>query len=91
MVRKRKNPSTELSTDTRELIARLVEPLNKRGVSRLMFCDCLAEADAVVPKASLDRWFTTTRSRALISHPRRRAARHRFWTRSSRMWRRVGC
>ena len=53
---KRKNPSTELSTETRELIARLVEPLHKRGISRQVFRDCLAEADVLVSKASLNRW-----------------------------------
>ena len=56
MLRKRKNPSTEISTGERELIARLVGPLRKRGISRQVFCDCLAEADTPVPKASLDRW-----------------------------------
>jgi hypothetical protein len=56
MLHKRKNPSAELSTDTRELIARLVGPLDKRGISRQVFRDCLAEADAPVSKASLDRW-----------------------------------
>ena len=56
MLHQRKNPSAELSTDTRELIARLVGPLDKRGISRQVFRDCLAEAEAPVSKASLDRW-----------------------------------
>lgn len=56
MLRVHKNPSTELSTDTREVIAHLVGPLHKRGISRQIFRDCLAEANAPVSKASLDRW-----------------------------------
>lgn len=55
MLREHKNPSTELSTDTRELITHLVGPLHKRGISRQIFRDCLAEANAPVSKASLDR------------------------------------
>ena len=56
MSRKWKYPSTELSTDQRELIARLVGPLEERGISRSVFRDVLAEAEITVPKSSLDRW-----------------------------------
>ena len=56
MLHKHKNPSADLSPDTRELIARLAGPLHQRGISRQVFRECLAEADAPVPKASLDRW-----------------------------------
>jgi hypothetical protein len=53
---KRNYPSTELTASQRELIARLVTPLQSRGVSRAVFRDVLAEANFLVPKASLDRW-----------------------------------
>jgi transposase len=56
MSEKRSYPSTELSTDQRELIARLVGPLEVRGISRSVFRDILAEAGITVPKSSLDRW-----------------------------------
>lgn len=56
MTKKRKYPSTELSTSQRELIARLVGPLEARGVSRSAFRSILAEAEFTVPKSSLDRW-----------------------------------
>ena len=56
MSKKYKYPSTELSTDQRELIARLVGPLEVRGISRSVFRDILAEAEITVPKSSLDRW-----------------------------------
>ena len=56
MSKKSKSPSTELSTAQRELIARLVGPLEVRGISRLVFCDVLADAEITVPKSSLDRW-----------------------------------
>ena len=56
MLHRHKNPSANLSPDTRELIARLAGPLHKRGISRQVFRECLTEADAPVPKASLDRW-----------------------------------
>jgi len=56
MSKKRKYPSTELSTDQRELVARLVGPLEVRGISRSVFRDVLADADITVPKSSLDRW-----------------------------------
>jgi transposase len=56
MSKKRKYPSTELSTDQRELIARLVGPLEARGLSRSIFRDVLADAEITVPKSSLDRW-----------------------------------
>ena len=48
--------STELSTDQRELIARLVGPLEARGISRSVFRDILADAEIIVSKSSLDRW-----------------------------------
>ena len=53
---KRKYPSTELSTDQRELIAHLVGPLEARGISRSVLRDALADAEIPVPKSSLDRW-----------------------------------
>jgi transposase len=56
MSEKRKYPSTELSTAQRELIARLVGPLEARGISRSVFRDILADAEMTVPKSSLDRW-----------------------------------
>ena len=59
MIRKSKYPSTELSTGQRELIARLVGPLEARGISRSTFRTILAEAEFPVPKSSLDRWVHT--------------------------------
>jgi len=59
MSEKRKYPSTELSTAQRELIARLVGPLEARGISRSVFRDMLADAEITVPKSSLDRWART--------------------------------
>lgn len=56
MSKKRKYPSTELSTDQRELVARLVGPLEVRGISRSVFREVLADAEIIVPKSSLDRW-----------------------------------
>ena len=56
MSEKRKYPSTELSTTQRELITRLVGPLEARGISRSVFRDILADAEITVPKSSLDRW-----------------------------------
>ena len=56
MSKKRKYPSTELPTEQRELIARLVGPLEARGISRSVFRDVLADAEVIVPKSSLDRW-----------------------------------
>jgi transposase len=53
---KRRYSSTELSTDQRELIARLVGPLETRGISRSIFRDVLVDAEIAVPKSSLDRW-----------------------------------
>ena len=56
MPTKQKYPSAELSTGQRELIARLVGPLEARGISRAAFRDILADANITVPKSSLDRW-----------------------------------
>jgi transposase len=56
MSKKRKYPSTELSIEQRELVARLVGPLEGRGISRSVFRDVLADAEIMVPKSSLDRW-----------------------------------
>jgi hypothetical protein len=56
MSEKRKYPSTALSTAQRELIARLVGPLEARGISRSVFRDILADAEITVPKSSWDRW-----------------------------------
>lgn len=56
MFKKRKYPSTELSTSQREIIARLVDPLEAHGISRTVFRGILADAGITVPKSSLDRW-----------------------------------
>lgn len=56
MLGRRKYLSTEASTDVREFIAHLAEPLRKRGVDRKSYRDALAEAGVTVPKSSLDRW-----------------------------------
>jgi transposase len=56
MVKKREYPSTELSTGQRELITRLVGPLEAHGISRAIFRTILAEAEITVSKSSLDRW-----------------------------------
>lgn len=56
MSKERKYSSTELSTNQRELIARLVGPLEVRGISRSVFRDVLAVAEIAIPKSSLDRW-----------------------------------
>ena len=56
MSKKRKYPSTELSTGQREIIARLVGPLEARGISRTVFRSILADTGITVPKSSLDRW-----------------------------------
>lgn len=56
MSKKRKYSSTELSTGQREIIARLVGPLEARGISRSVFRDVLVDAGITVPKSSLDRW-----------------------------------
>ena len=51
-----KYPSTEFPTEQRKLIARLVGPLEARGISRSVFREVLADAEVIVPKSSLDRW-----------------------------------
>lgn len=56
MLSKHKYLSTEASTDVREFIARLAEPLRRRGVDRKSYRDALTEAGVTVPKSSLDRW-----------------------------------
>jgi transposase len=56
MLSKRKYLSTEALTDVREFIARLAEPLRKRGIDRKSYRDALTEAGVTVPKSSLDRW-----------------------------------
>jgi transposase len=56
MSRRHTYPSTALSTDQRELIARLAGPLEARGLSRAAFRDVLAGAEISIPKSSLDRW-----------------------------------
>lgn len=45
-----------MPTAQRELIARLVGPLEARGLSRSVFRDVLADLEIMVPKSSLDRW-----------------------------------
>ncbi len=52
----RKYQSTELSAEQRELIVRLVGPMEARGISRSVFREILADAKITVPKSSLDRW-----------------------------------
>ena len=66
MPTKRKYPSAELSTGQRELIARLVGPLERRGISRTAFRDLLADANITVSKSSLDRWIHAHVSNASI-------------------------
>lgn len=66
MITKRKYPSTELSTGQREVITRLVEPLEARGISRATFRDILAEVGITVSKPSLDRWIHAHISNASI-------------------------
>jgi hypothetical protein len=67
----RKYQSTELSTEQRELIVRLVGPMEARGISRSVFREVLADAEITVPKSSLDRWMrahTATGSNELGGH-----------------------
>lgn len=66
MLGKRRYPSTELSTGQRELIARLVGPLEAHGISRAAFRRILAEAEVPVPKSSLDRWVHAHLTRGTI-------------------------
>ena len=56
MFRKPKYSSAELPTDLRELIARIVGPLEARGISRSVFRDVLADAGITVTESTLDRW-----------------------------------
>lgn len=56
MSKKRKYPSTELTTGQCELISRIVGPLEARRISRSVFRDVLADIEIIVPKSSLDRW-----------------------------------
>ena len=56
MLGKRKYPSTEVPIDVREFIARLAEPLRKRGVDRNSYRDALAEAGITVQESMLDFW-----------------------------------
>jgi transposase len=56
ILEKRRYPSTQLTTGQRELVARLVSPLEARGISRLTLREALADAEIAVPKSSLDRW-----------------------------------
>jgi len=48
-----------LPTNQRELIARLVGPLEARGLSRAIFRDALTDVGVTIPKSSLDRWVRT--------------------------------
>lgn len=66
MPTKQKYPSAELTTGQRELIARLVAPLESRGISRSAFRDILADANITVSKPSLDRWIYAHVSNASI-------------------------
>lgn len=56
MLKNRKYLSADLTTDQRELIARLVGPLEAHGISRLIFRGILADAEISVSRSSLDRW-----------------------------------
>src|SRR5215468_143179 len=56
MASKRKYPSTQLSTDAREMIARVAGPLAERGVNLSAFRAALEEAGYDVPKRSMHRW-----------------------------------
>ncbi len=80
MSEKRKYPSTELSTDQRELIARIVGPLEVRGIARSVFRDIIAEAGFSVPKSSLDRWVRAYVSTGRIFTASIPVERYRFWT-----------
>ena len=60
--RNRKYPSTDLSPDQRELIARLAEVQQAQGISRERFRLCLENAGYGVSKASLDRWVNSVTS-----------------------------
>ena len=55
-VREAQVPVNRVVDRPRELIARLVGPLEARGISRSVFRDILADAEITVPKSSLDRW-----------------------------------
>lgn len=63
---KNKYPSTQLSTDQRELIARLIGPLEAHGISRSTFRSYLSEAGFIVSKPSLDRWVHLRRTRGSV-------------------------
>jgi hypothetical protein len=56
MASNRKYPSTQLSTDARELIARVAGPLAERGVNLANFRAALEEAGYDVSKRSMHRW-----------------------------------
>ena len=66
MPTKQKYPSAELTTGQRELIARLIAPLESRGISRAAFRDILADANITVSKSSLDRWIYAHVSNAIV-------------------------
>lgn len=66
MPKTRAYPSTELSPGQREIIARLVAPLESHGISRSAFRRILAEAEIPVPKSSLDRWVHAHLTRGAI-------------------------
>lgn len=56
MSKNSKYPSTELTTSQRELVARIIGPMEERGIRRSAFRDILSDAEIIVPKSSLDRW-----------------------------------
>ena len=56
MASKRKYPSTQLSPDAREMIARVAGPLAERGVNLSDLRAALEEAGYEVPKRSVHRW-----------------------------------
>ena len=66
MPKKHKYPSTELTTDQREIIARLVNTLEARGISRTIFRSILADVGITVPKSSLDRWVNAHENTGVI-------------------------
>ena len=55
MSKNSKYPSTELTTSQRELVARIIGPMEERGIKRSVFRDILSDAEIIrlVPGALL--------------------------------------
>ncbi|CAK0764633.1 hypothetical protein CCP4SC76_4150003 [Gammaproteobacteria bacterium] len=66
MPKKSKYPSTELTTSQRELVARIIGPMEARGIKRSVFRDTLSDAEFTVPKLSFVCCVTTTVSMLTI-------------------------